>query len=110
MNCFRFANAMNNITIINPFNSGNSNITNVKILSNHNNHYRQNLEIQTHDEKPLVTNHTLFAVVTFDRINSCTFIGSTAFNKTHLSKTNFHKIKKDCHQDNLSFACLSTIL
>ena len=60
-------------------------------------------------QRAIAANHTFFIVITFGRINSLVYINFIVKNtiyKTHLSKTNFHQIQKDYHQDNLSFACV----
>ena len=70
MNCFRFANATNNTTISNTFNSDNSNITNIKtqhcqIMTTIKN------EILTYNvmiKIPKVTNHTVFTIINFSNI------------------------------------------
>ena len=46
INCFRFANAINDNTIINIFNSDDSNIADIDTTyTNHDSHYKHNLEI-----------------------------------------------------------------
>ena len=46
--------------------------------SNHGNHFIQNLEIEPTIKKPIVANHTFFAIVTFSKINSFACINSIA--------------------------------
>ena len=78
MNFFRFANDMTKTTIINLFNSDNSNIVHVKI------HYHQImmtvtdriLKFETMTKKSIVTDNTFFTVITFSRLNSFTLINS----------------------------------
>ena len=80
MNYFRFANVMNNRTIINFFNSDNSNIDNIlrnktvkscpAVIS-----YRIS-KFESMIKKPLVANHTFFTSTTFSRISSFAYINS----------------------------------
>ena len=78
INYFRFANDMNNTTIINTFNIDNSNIANI------NSQHRQLMTTITYEilnfepmiKKPIVTNYTFFPAVTFININSFTYINS----------------------------------
>ena len=80
MNCFRFANVMNNATIIN--------MIAIQLI------LRQQRQIMTTItdkflkfelviKKTLAKNHTFFAVVTFSRINSFIYINS--IERQHLS-------------------------
>ena len=69
---------MNNTTIINIFNSDNSNIVYIKTQNRQimtNIAYRI-LNFEPTIKKSIETNHALFAVVTFSRTNSFAFINS----------------------------------
>ena len=52
-------------------------------------------------KKPIMASHKFFAAVTFSRINS--FPSAI---QTYLLKANFHRFRKDFHQDNPPFLCL----
>ena len=78
MTCFRFAIFMSDTTIINNFNSDDSNIAYIKT---------QNLQImatlayrilkfEPMIKKLIVTNHAFFTGITFSRINSFAYINS----------------------------------
>ena len=77
-NCFRFANVINNTTMINHFYNDNDNTDNIKTL------YCQIIKIIAKEilkfnpmiKKSTVTNHTFFAVVTFSRTNHLAYINS----------------------------------
>ena len=72
MNCFRFANVMNNAMVINTFNSAN------KITAFINTQNRQVMETITYRilkfepmiKKSIVANYTFFTVMTLSNINS----------------------------------------
>ena len=73
-NCLMFVNAMNNATIINTFNSFNSNIAKTKI---HNCQImtaitNRILKFEPMIKIPILTNYTLFTIINFSRINSFT--------------------------------------
>ena len=55
-------------------------------------------------KKPIMINHTFFAIVTFSKINYFSYIDSFVIH--HLWDLTLIKFKKDCHQDDLSFACV----
>ena len=69
-NCFKFANVMNNITIINPFTSHNKNISNIKIQHCQIMTTITNiiLEFKSMIKKPIVPNHAFFTFITFGRM------------------------------------------
>ena len=78
IDCFGSANVMNNTTIINIFNSDNTTVTYIDIK-----HCQIiatmtyiMLKIKRIIEKPIVLNHTFFAVATFTRMNSFAYINS----------------------------------
>ena len=58
------------------------------------------LKVESMIKKPIVANHTFFAVVTFNKISSFAYINSIiiAFILSNL--------QKDFHQDDLPFTCL----
>ena len=58
------------------------------------------LKFESMIEKPIVENHTLFAVITFSKVGSFPYINFIVitFIVSHLHK--------DFHQDNMSFVCL----
>ena len=71
MNCFRLANVMNNTTVINTFNSDNSNIAYIKTQ-----HCQimatvtyMILKFEPMIEKSILTNYTFFTVISFSNIN-----------------------------------------
>ena len=111
INCFGFANVMNNTIIINTFNSDNSNIANVKTEHHQIITTITNMILKSKPmiKEPIMAGNKLFAVITFSRINS---FNSFYHNVTFLrpiyqnQKTNLYQFQKDCHVDNLSFACL----
>ena len=102
---------MNTITIINPFNSGNSKIANIKAL------HRlimmtitdRILKFKPIMKKTTLANPIFFTVIILISISYFVlnqFYCNVTFIRTNLSKTNLYQFQKDCYQDNLSFACL----
>ena len=87
MNCFRFPNVINNSTIINTFNSDNSNIANI------NTQRRQSMTTITNKiskftpiiKKPLVAGNTFFTVIlyfyTVQFLHLNQFYGNKTFTK-----------------------------
>ena len=92
---------MNNTTIINIFESDNSNIAYINNL-----HcqimttiaYRI-LKFESIIKKPVMANYTSFAVVTSSKINSFAYISSIVIKR-------LSNLQKYFHQDILAFACL----
>ena len=78
MNCFRFANAIKDTLVINIFKSDNSSITKTKTQNYHvmKTMIYRILKFQPMIEKPMVTNYTFFTVITFNNINSFTWVNS----------------------------------
>ena len=79
MKCVRFANAMNNTTIIDPFNSDNSNIANIKTQHCQIKKTITNgiLKFKPTIKQPIVADNIFFTVITFNRINSFIFFNSS---------------------------------
>ena len=92
MNSFRFLNVMKNTKIINTFNSGNSNITNIKM---------QHCQIMTTN-----TNKVLKFDPIIKKSNTKQKSNTTSIRHIYQNqKPNFHQIQKDC-QENLLFVWL----
>ena len=78
MNCFRFANVMNNTKLMNFFNSDKIHIANIKTQHSQIITTITNI-VSTFEhriKKIIVANHKLFTVITFSRINSFAYINS----------------------------------
>ena len=87
INCFRLANILNDATIINIFNSDNSNITRTKaqpydIMTTITDRI---LKVKTMIEKLIITNNTSFIIITFSKISS--FILSSFYRNAIIVRT-----------------------
>ena len=93
MNCFRFADVIDNTATINTFNSENSNIAKIKIK------HCQNMTTITNGifkfepviKKPIVANYTFLTAITFSNISSFVCINSNVIQDL---QNPFIKIKK----------------
>ena len=66
------------------------------------------LKFESMIEKLIMANYTFFTAINFSRINSFAYINSIVMQhlKDLFVKNSFHQFQEDCHQENLSFACL----
>ena len=104
---------MNNTTIINTFNCDDSNIANIKTqhgqvmttITNRILKFKPKIK-KKNDSRQSILYCYYFSRDQFFCLNQ--FYHNKKFVKRvyQNQKTNLHKFKKDCHQDNLSFACL----
>ena len=61
------------------------------------------LKVESMIKKLIVANRTFFTSITFSRIDPFAYINSLVIG---FIRTNLNQCQNDCHQDNLTFACL----